>query len=644
MSSSLLNIGASGLRAAGIHLQVTGNNIVNANTPGYSRQEAVQTQNVPLYAGVGYLGQGTDVATVKRIYDQFLTTQVQNGHAATSAASQLSSLLTGLDKYMGDPNSGLSSALTSFFNAADGLASKPSDTTARQVFLNAAAGLQNRFNAIAGQMNALSGQVNTQVQTQVSTVNGTAKQIAALNEQITKAESSTGQPANDLRDQRDQLVQTLNKSIKASAVQTSEGQYNVYIGNGQALVQGNQSFELTTVSSPYDSTQLSVGYKSPAGIVSVDDSQLGGGALGGLMEFRRNTLIPAQNSLGRLAAATSSAVNTQNRLGMDANGKMGSDLFSVAGPSVAPSSSNTGNGTLTATITNANAGQGYDYQVKYQGGAYTVSRYPDGSGAVTVTSWPTTVDGVTLNLGGTMSNGDVFLVRPTANAASSMKTLTNDYHAVAAASPVVADLGSNNKGSGAVTSVGVNAGYAATPLASPVSLTYNAAAGGTLSGFPGSVTVTVNGTSTTYTGTAPYTQGATYAFNGVQMTMTGAPANGDTFKLSPNSANSTDNGNASALAKLRNATLLDGGTTSIGSAWNSLTTQVGVQTNEANGNLTAQAGLLLSATRQQQSVSGVSLDEEAMNLMRYQQAYQASAKVMQTANSLFDSLLSIAGR
>ena len=644
MSSSLLNIGASGLRTAGIHLQVTGNNIVNANTPGYSRQEAVQTQNVPLYAGVGYLGQGADVATVKRIYDQFLTTQVQSGHAATSAANQLSSLLTGLDKYLGDPNSGLSSALTSFFNAADGLASKPSDTTARQVFLNAAAGLQNRFNAIAGQMNALSGQVNTQVQTQVSTVNGTAKQIAALNEQIAKAEASTGQPTNDLRDQRDQLVLTLNKSIKASAVQTSDGQYNVYIGNGQALVQGNQSFELTTVSSPYDPTQLSVGYKSPAGTVSIDDSQLGGGAPGGLMDFRRNTLTPAQNSLGRLATAMSSAVNAQNRLGMDANGKMGTDLFSVAGPTVAPSSGNTGSGTLTASVTNANAGQGYDYQVKYQGGAYTVSRYPDGSGAVTVTSWPTTVDGVTLNLSGAMNNGDSFLVRPTANAASSMKTLTNDYHAVAAASPVVADLGSNNKGSGAVTSVGVNAGYAGAPLASPVSLTYNAAGGGSLSGFPGTVTVTVNGTSTTYTGTAPYTQGATYAFNGVQMTMTGTPANGDTFKLSPNAANSTDNGNASALAKLRNAALLDGGTTSFGSAWNNLTTQVGVQTNQANGNLTAQTGLLASSVRQQQSVSGVSLDDEAMNLMQYQKAYQASAKVMQTANSLFDSLLSIAGR
>ncbi|KMY65517.1 flagellar hook protein FlgK, partial [Desulfocarbo indianensis] len=273
-----------------------------------------------------------------------------------------------------------------------------------------------------------------------------------------------------------------------------------------------------------------------------------------------------------------------------------------------------------------------------------VSRYPDGSGAVTVTSWPTTVDGVSLNLSGAMNNGDSFLVRPTANAASSMKTLTNDYHAVAAASPVVADLGSNNKGSGAVTSVGVNAGYAGAPLASPVSLTYTAAGGGSLSGFPGTVTVTVNGTSTTYSGTAPYTQGATYAFNGVQMTMTGTPANGDTFKLSPNAANSTDNGNASALAKLRNAALLDGGTTSIGSAWNNLTTQVGVRTNQANGNLTAQTGLLASSMRQQQSVSGVSLDEEAMNLMQYQKAYQASAKVMQTANSLFDSLLSIAGR
>jgi len=643
MSTSLLNIGATGLRVADINLQVTGNNIANASTPGYSRQEAVQTENIPLYAGVGYLGQGANVTTVKRIYDQFLTAQVQSGQASTSAADQLNSLLSGLNKYMSDSNSGLSTSLTSFFNAADGLASKPSDTTARQVFLNAAASLQSGFNSIAGQLNSLNGQVNTQVQTQISSVNATTQQIASLNDQIAKAEASTGQPANDLRDQRDQLVQTLNQSIKASVVQTGDGQFNIYVGNGQALVQGNQSYQLTAVPSQYDPTQLSVGYKSPAGTVSIDDSQLGGGALGGLMDFRNKTLIPAQNSLGRLATAVSADVNAQNKLGMDANGQMGTDLFSVAGPSVAASTNNTGSATMTASITNANAGQGYDYQIKYQGGAYTVSHYPDGSASVTVTSWPTTIDGVTLNLSGTMNSGDSFLVRPTANAAATMQTLTTDYHNVAAASPVVLNQGSNNTGSATVSSIGVGSTYAGAPLTSPVNLTYSSAVGGSLSGFPGSVTVNVNGTNTTYSGgTAPYVQGATYSFNGVQMTLSGTPGNGDTFAISANTANSTDNGNASALAKLRNANLLDGGTTSIGSAWNNLVTQVGVQANQAGTNLTSQKALLASSTSQQQSVSGVNLDDEAMNLMKYQQAYQASAKVMQTANSLFSSLLSIA--
>ncbi|MHA6832505.1 flagellar hook-associated protein FlgK [Ralstonia pseudosolanacearum] len=640
MSSSLLNIGATGLRVADINLQVTGNNISNASTAGYSRQEAVQTENIPMATGAGYLGQGVNVTTVKRIYDQFLTAQVQSGQAASSAADQLNSLVSGLDTYMSDSNSGLGSALTGFFNAADSLASNPSSTSARQVFLSAASTLQTRFNAISGQMASLSNQVNTQVQTQVNSVNSTTQQIAALNDQIAKAEAASGgQPANDLRDQRDQLVQTLNQSIKASVVRTSDGQYNIYVGNGQALVQGSQSYQLTTVASQYDPTQLSVGYKSPAGTVSIDDSQLGGGALGGLMQFRQNTLIPAQNSLGRLAAAVSADVNTQNKEGMDLNGKLGSDLFSTAGPSVAASSSNTGTGALTATITNANAGQGYDYQVKYSGGSYTVSHYPDGSGAVTVSSWPTTVDGVTLNLTGAMASGDSFLVRPTANAASTMQTLTSDYHAVAAASPVVVNQGSNNKGSTSVASIGVDSTYAGAPLTSAVSLTYS---GGSLSGFPGSVTVTANGTSTTYSGTAPYTQGATYSFNGIQMSLNGTPATNDTFTVSANTANSTDGHNASAFAQLRNATVLDNGTTSISSGWSNLVTQVGIQASQASANVTSQKALLASSTSQQQSVSGVNLDDEAMNLMKYQQAYQASAKVMQTANSLFDSLLSIA--
>ncbi|MCO5400308.1 flagellar hook-associated protein FlgK [Ralstonia soli] len=644
MSSSLLNIGATGLRVADINLQVTGNNISNASTPGYSRQQAVQTENIPMASGAGFLGQGVNITTVKRIYDQYLTAQVQSGQASASAANQLNTLASSLDKFLSDSNSSLGPALTNFFNAADGLASNPSDTSTRQVFLSAASALQSRFNAIANQMNGLASQVNQQVQSQVSTVNGISQQIAALNKQIAEAEAQSNQPANDLRDQRDQLVQTLNQSVKASVVQTSDGQYNVYVGNGQALVQGNQSYQLAAVSSPYDPNQLSVGYKGPAGIVMIADSQLGGGALGGLMDFRQNTLVPAQNSLGQLAVAVSADINAQNQLGMDANGNMGTAMFSTASPSVAASNANTGTGTLTATITNANVGKGLDYQVQYAGGNYTVSHYPpDGSAAVTVTSWPTTIDGVTLNLAGTMNNGDSFLVRPTANAASTMQTLITDYHNVAAATPVVANLGSNNTGGASVSSLTVNSTYPGAPLTSPVTLTYSSASG-TLSGFPGSVTVTANGVSTTYSGSVPYTQGATYAFNGVQLTLTGSPANNDTFTVSANKANSTDNGNASALAGLRNATLLNGGTATIGSVWSGVVTQVGLKANQASSNLTSQQALLASATAQQQSVSGVNLDEEAMNLMKYQQAYQASAKVMQTANSLFDSLLSIAGR
>jgi len=642
MSSSLLNIGATGLRVADINLQVTGNNIANAGTAGYSRQQAVQTENLPFSTGAGFLGQGVNVTTVKRIYDQYLTAQVQSSQASTSAANQLSSLASGLDKYLSDSNSSLGPALTSFFNAADGLASNPSDTSARQVFLSSASSLQSRFNTIGNQLSALSNQVNQQVQAQVNTVNGISQQIAALNKQIAQTEASSTQPANDLRDQREQLVQQLNQSVKASVVQTGDGQYNIYVGNGQALVQGDKSYQLAAVGSQYDPNQLSVGYKGPAGTVMIADNQLGGGTLGGLMDFRQNTLIPAQNGLGQLAAAVTANVNAQSKQGMDANGNMGTAMFSTAAPSVAASTTNTGTGALTATITNANAGQGYDYQVQFSGGNYTVSHYPSGSGAVTVASWPTTIDGVTLNLSGTMNNGDSFLVRPTANAAATMQTLVTDYHNVAAATPVVSSLGSNNTGGGTVSSLSVNSTYAGAPLASPVTLTYSAA-GSTLSGFPGSVTVTANGTSTTYAGTAPYTQGATYSFNGVQMTLTGSPANNDTFTVSANKANSTDNGNASALAGLRTAMLLSGGTMTLGASWTSVVSQVGLKANQASTNLTSQQALLSSATSQQQSVSGVNLDEEAMNLMKYQQAYQASAKVMQTANSLFSSLLSIAG-
>lgn len=551
MSNSLLNIGASGLRVAELALRVTGHNVANANTPGYSRQQALQTSNLPLYAGVGYLGQGANVTTVRRIYDSFLTVQVAAGQSQTSGLDRQLQLLTSLDSVLSNSSTGLSGSLQEFFGALDGIASQPSQNAPRQTFLASTEVLANRIRSVSQRLDTLGAEVNNEIPAQVAAVNVTSKQIAMLNERIAQTEAtSNGQPANDLRDQRDALVRDLNTVVRARVTETGDGQFSVYIGNGQPLVLGQKNYELKAEPSEFDSAQFSVSFDTGNGTMPLSLEQIGGGKLAGLLAFRQDTLEPARAELGRIAAVLGTAVNTQHAAGFDLDGAAGGAVFSFDSmdPPVA-SKRNTGSGTVGASITDMNQLSGSDYRVSFIGGQYVVKRLPDDVEVGTAAAPGTlNVDGLQLTFGGAAADGDSFLVRPAANASRNFQLELTDPRKFAAA--------------------------AADPTA---------------------------------------------AGNGV-----------------------LDNGNASQLAALRNATLLNGGSTSIGSAYIDLVTDVGTQTKGVELMHKAQSQLLEDGVAAQQAISGVNLDEEAANLLRFQQAYQASAKVMQTATSIFDTLLSIA--
>lgn len=631
--SSIFNIGLSGLNAAQAGMATTQHNIANANTPGYSMQQIVQTANTPQYTGSGYFGQGTNVATVQRVYNDFLNTQILQGQAQASQLSTYQAQITQIDNVLADPNAGLSPAMQGLFNAANTVSNMPSSVPARQTLLSSAQRLTASFQALSQQMTDMNTSINTQINNSVISVNSYAQQIATLNQNIALAQSSgNGQPPNDLLDQRDQLISKLNQQIKVSVIKQSDGGYNVMVANGQPLVVGNQSYGLKAVASTTDPTRLEVAYSANGTTVPLQQSSIQGGTLGGLLAFRDQSLVPAQNALGRVAIGIATSLNQQNQLGQDLNGALGGNIFNLPTPVVNAASSNAGNAVVAASISSASALSTSDYTLKFNGGtSYTLTRLSDNT-VTSLVGLPQTVDGVTLSLSsGAAAAGDTFLIRPTANAAQGISLAISDPAKIAAAAPILASASINNTGTGVI---GNGAVVPPAPpnanLQTPVSIT-----------FTSPTTYTVAGAVPAVAGTVAYTSGQTISYNGWTTQLSGAPATGDVFNIAPNTNGTGDNRNALLMAGLQAQNTLAGGTTTFQGAYDQIVAQIGTTTSSVTQSSTAQTTIVNQLVQTQQSASGVNLDQEAANLMRYQRAYQAAGKAIQVANTMFDTLLTL---
>jgi flagellar hook-associated protein 1 FlgK len=658
MAGNLLNIGKTGLFAAQAGLATTGHNIANANVAGYSRQLVVQSSMLPQDFGFGFVGNGTQVADIKRYSDDFLNVQVRTAQSASSALDAYSTQISQVDNLLADTASGLSPALQDFFKAVQDVSSNPAEIASRQALLANGEALAARFQSMNGRLEELRQGVNSEITANVTAINSFAQQIAQLNDQISANTSASGNPPNDLLDARDQLVLELNKQVKATVVQGDNNTITVSIGSGQPLVVGNRSFGLAVTQSASDPLRLEVGYVAGGRVSQLPQSALSGGALGGLMDFRSITLDPAQNALGRIAISVAATVNAQHRLGQDSSSVLGGDLFNSSTALITANSNNLFNGTspVNAVIVDASQLTTSDYSVSFDGTSYTVARLPGGVPATVPTpalpapAYPQTltVDGIAFSFDGAAVAGDTFLVRPTINGAAQMSMAIKDPNKVAAAAPIMASATAANKGSGAITDGIVDAAYLATgnPLTAAVTLKFDSASG-SLSGFPASQDVTVTtaaGTATTYvagTPAIPYSAGATIRFGGISVTMSGQPADTDTFVIAPNTGASRDNRNMRLIGDLQAKGVLDGGKATFQSSYAQLVSAVGNKAREVQVNAKATESLLVQATGSQQNVAGVNLDEEAANLLKYQQAYQASGKVIQIAGTLFDTLLSL---
>jgi flagellar hook-associated protein 1 FlgK len=627
--ADMLNTAVSGLMAFQQELDTTSNNISNANTPGYSR-ETTDLVSVPgPYIGQLSIGDGVQVSSVQRVYDQTVASQVVS---ATSAYNQLNTFSTQaaqIDNLLGSTSSGLSTQLQSLVSALQTVANAPTSSASRQAFLSQAQQLVSSLQNDDNSLQSLDSQANTQLTSDASQVTSLAQSIAALNKQIMADTSQSSQAPNSLLDQRDQLINQLATYVNVTTTQQSDGSVNVYIGTGQSLVSGTTAATLTTIPNAYDAAQEDLGLSSPAGAVDVTQ-QISGGTLGGTLQFRSQMLDPARNSLGQIAVVLSNAMNTQNESGLDQSGNLGGPIFAVGAVGVLPDSANTGTATVNATVGDANAITTDNYILSYNGANWSLR---DASSGATVAlagngtaGNPFTAAGLSFVLGGGAAQaGDSYEIEPTSGAVAGMQVLMTDPSQLAAAAPLVTTANSTNTGNatidqGSVATDGTWArGNYTLRFTSPTAYEVTNSAGA----------VVQNG---------PYTSGAPITFNGVTVAVTGAPATGDGFSINDNASGTGDNRNLTAMAGLLDQSLI-GGTTSINSAVNEMVTNIGIQTSQAQSGTTAQQAVLTDATNAQQSVSGVNLDEEAANLVQYQQAYQAAAEVINVSGTLFNSLI-----
>lgn len=637
MGIGIFGSGVSALNAAQIGLSTTEHNIANANTPGFNRQEVVLATRLPQLTGAGFIGQGVDVSTVKRIYNEFLSNQVLQGQAQASQLETYYQQIGQIDNMLADSDAGLSPALQELFSAVNNVASSPESQAARQAMLGSAQFLVSRFQSLNQRMSDINNSINGQISSSVTTINSYAQQIASINKNIVLAQAAFNeQTPNDLLDQRDQLISQLNKEIKASVVKQSDGTFNVFIGTGQALVVGEQAITLKAVQSFSDPSKVEVAYGSGATFVRVQQNSFQGGNLGGLIAFRSESLDVEQNALGRVALVLADTFNQQHKLGQDLGGVLGGNFFTQPVPLVNTNVVNTGTATVSASIASSVALTGSDYSLRFNGGtAYTLTRLSDNT-VTALATLPQTVDGLTITTTAGAMAGDSYLIRPTINGASDIAVAISDTSKIAAAAPIRTNASLTNIGSGRISEGTVNAILPVNAnLQQPVSIVFDSP--------PTTYTVTGTGIPGSPVAGVAYTTGAAITYNGWTMQITGAPAAGDTFTVASNTNATADNRNGLLLANLQTKNTIAGGTASYQGAYAQLVSQVGNKTHELEVTSLAQTSMVNQIIQTQQSISGVNLDEEAANLMRYQRAYQAAGRVIQTANTLFDTLLSLGG-
>ncbi len=661
---SLLNVGSRALLANQVALQTAGHNIANVSTPGYSRQSTVMQTVQGQFTGGGYIGKGVQVATILRNHNELLTRQAAAAAAVQAGDAVRSDRLDQMQNVFSGGTAGLGAAITDMLNALGDVVSAPTDQTARTVVLTRMDEMAARMRSSSEQLQEIAYSVTEQLKSDVDRVNALAQSIAQVNEQIARAKGN-GQPPNDLLDQRDQFIRELNQYVQTTQIPADDGTLGVFVGGSQALVLGNTAAQLAVGESQLfpGSQQMGVFFqRAGAQPVELGAGTLGGGELSGLLRFANEDLVEGRNLLGRLALAIGASLNAQQSMGLTLDGEPGKPLFSlpaqVDGLTKGASQGRIDFGSANFDPTQLAAS---DYEVRF-------SDSPPGGMVVRLSDNKTfgfsdlddlrgqQIDGLTFDFDAAHPPlaGERVLFKPFDGVAGNLQALVHSPRDLAAANPVNAQMGTANGGTlQLVQLASTSADPALRPPVADATATPPTAGGIELrfdEGPPTTYDILSHGTNppTTVAAAQPFTAGQPIAYQGWQITLQGTPRTGDTVTvgnaLDPQYGDwyTRDAGNASALMNLRDAQMFDGSTLSDGYA--GLMAQVGTRAQSAQYAARLSDAIAANLEASRSAVSGVNLDEEAAKLIQYQQAYQASAKMLQIAQTIFDNLLQTVSR
>ncbi|MCL6414449.1 flagellar hook-associated protein FlgK [Aestuariirhabdus sp. Z084] len=655
--ADLLGIGLSGLRVSQTSLTVTGHNVANINTPGYSRQEATQVTQNPLYVGVGFLGSGATTDSIRRITSEILVSQLRENTFVNSEQQAFREQIEQLDSLLANTTTGLTPALTNFFKAMQTGAEDPANIPSRQLILTEAEGIANRFNTLNDRLNQQTDLVNQQSRTLTEQINRIAVTIGDYNEAIAKAEVNNT-PVNDLRDSREEALKNLSELVGVTVIPQDDNTINVFVGTGQPLIVGAQVNTLEVVPSTDDPLRQDIAI-SDGTSTQVITNLLSGGELTGIINYRDEVLDPAYNEIGRLALVFSDTINQQLGEGLDLSDNFGVDLFRDINdpilmqqrvfPSTNPSTS-----TLEVEITDAGQLSLSDYRLEFSSPTnYTLTRISDGTQTAGVIpgapSTPSILspDGFQINLNNNgFVAGERFYITPTREGAEHIEKVLEQPEELAFAAPLRGTQSLDNRGTGSITQPDVVSPFTPADVIAnqPFDIVFtdtqnyafvdNSGNGLTITGNPNPI---VPGQTNAVTIDVTDGGGNTYQ---VTLDITGRPLAGDSFTIEFNQNGSSDNRNALKLVQLENEpTTTFGAGVNYADAYGELVEKVGTRTAQSRIDSEASSTILTQSQNARDSLSGVSLDEEAANLIRFENAYNASAQVISVARSLFDTLI-----
>ena len=648
---SLLNVGARALMANQLALQTTGHNIANVNTAGYSRQTVAFQTSQGQNLGNGYIGNGVDVATIVRNFSELLSRQAAAATAVSASDAARSQSLNQMQEVFSGGSNGLGAAVNDMMNSFADVSSAPTDSSARQVVLTRMSELAARFRSASTQLDEMDYSTRQQMSNDVNVVNSLSEQVAGLNAQISRA-IATGHTPNDLLDQRDQLVRDINKYVQTSQVDAGDGSISLFIGGSQPLVLGLDAAKLSMQESTQypGSGRMSLYFQQKSGEpVELTAAMAGGGEIAGLLQFQNSDLAEGRNLLGRMAIAIGDTLNTQNQLGLTLSGQKGGALFNIP---MTTSGATTGAqwaqpNTPEVTVTDSSALKASDYKIVFGNDAPKgkVVRMSDGQTTAfndLAQLKGMSIDGLQFDLKNEGQAGQSVLFRPMATAAHDIGTMVHSGNDLAAANPVAASINSLGDAALRMSSLQVEKGFAGS-LPAGTTLSFTRAANGDVI-----YTISPAPTDPSVAATGAYISGQAIALApGLKVTLSGTPAidgtKSDTVSFEDNKFYSSDTGNASSFLSLRDAVIFDGATT-LSDGFSTAMAQVGTRTQSAAYAAKLSESIAKNLESDRTAVSGVNLDEEAAKLLQFQQAYQASAKMLQVAQGIFDSVIQAVGR